>query len=151
LDLEENNQLVVFKLGVEFYGVFISQVKEIIKISEISKIPEMPVYIPGVINLRGKITVIYDLRARFEMGNKEYDENTRIIVINDRSLGFIVDEVNEIIHIEKDNFENGSCLPADINKKFIAGLVKSNGNVIVVLRLNDVLSVQESELVSAQV
>jgi purine-binding chemotaxis protein CheW len=149
--VEEKGQLVVFKLGVEFYGVFISQVKEIIKISEISKVPDMPEYIPGVINLRGKITVIYDLRTRFEMNKKEFDDNSRIIVINERCLGFIVDEVNEILQIENEDFENGNSLPADINKKFIVGLAKSKGNVIIVLRLNEVLSTQDSELITAKI
>lgn len=145
--MKETNQLVVFKLKKELYGIPITQVKEIIKMTQISKLPEMPRYIPGIINLRGKIHVIYDLRARFGLEGKDTNMDTKIIVISEKNLGFIVDEVNAISKIEQEDIYTIADLPVDFNKKYISNIVKHNDDIIIILNLNEILSSQEKNTV----
>ncbi|HEM55171.1 MAG TPA: purine-binding chemotaxis protein CheW, partial [Thermodesulfobium narugense] len=92
-------QLVVFKLANEFYGIEISSVQEIIKIQDITRVPKAPDFVEGVINLRGKIVPIVDLRKRFELGQTERTKDTRVIVVETSGniVGFIVDLVTEIL------------------------------------------------------
>jgi purine-binding chemotaxis protein CheW len=141
--MEEGTQLIVFTLKNETYGVSIAQVKEIITITGISSLPEMPMFIPGVINLRGKVYIVYDLRARFGFGDRQINKDTKIIVINDKNFGFIVDEVKEIIRVDKENVDKITDLPISLNKKFISGIVKHNDNIIVVLNLNEIIGAYE--------
>jgi purine-binding chemotaxis protein CheW len=136
--IKEKDQLVVFKVRSGVYGVSISEVKEIIKKVEVCKIPQMPSYMSGVVNLRGKITSIYDLGERFELGSKEYNEDAKILVMNDSNVGIIVDEVNEIIQISREDVDSGTCLTSDYNNRIIEGFVKSNDKVITLLNFKNI-------------
>ncbi len=101
---EDLIQLVSFNIGEEEFGVDILKVQEINRMVEITRVPNAPEYVEGVINLRGKVLPIIDLRNRLKMPPKEYDKNTRIVVVELESkvIGFIVDSVNEVLRINKE-------------------------------------------------
>ncbi len=99
-----DNQFLVFGISTEVYGVEIAYVKEIIKICGITKVPHTPHYMKGIINLRGDIIPVVNVRDRFGLETKDYDERTCIIVLNyeDSTVGLIVDQVNEVMYIDTD-------------------------------------------------
>ncbi len=141
----ENNQLVVFRVGGEFYGVPISMVHEIIRTVQTSKIPQMPQFMKGVTNLRGKIIAIYDLSELFGMGKRLYADEAKIIVTNKEKAGFIVDEVKEIIHIVDEDFESFECADAGAGSNLVEGFYKTNDNVITILNLENFKESKEYE------
>jgi purine-binding chemotaxis protein CheW len=138
--MRESGQLVVFRVGNELYGTDISEVREIIDFVEISRLPDMPEYISGICNLRGRITVIYDLCKRFEIVGDSNTKSKKIIVINDKNLGFVVDEVREILRYEKDDFDLAAFLSTDTGNTFIDGFVKNSGKIIAVINLNQLFT-----------
>ena len=101
------NKYLFFRIGKESYGIGIKHVIEIIELQNISKVPDMPNYVKGVINLRGKVIPIVDLRLRFDMEEREYDNRTCIIVteVNQISVGCLVDTVEEVMEIPEKNIE----------------------------------------------
>src|SRR5512141_2159412 len=100
-------QLVTFNISQEEYGVDILKVQEIIRTMEITKVPRAPDFVEGVINLRGKVIPIIDLRKRFDMDSRDHDSQTRIIVIelNNMIVGFVVDSVSEVLRIPASTVE----------------------------------------------
>ncbi len=136
-------QVVIFNLGNERYGVETTQVKEIIKVDEITKIPNAPDFVEGVINLRGQITTIINLRKRFGLPPKEIDNDTRIIVFeqNGSIMGIMVDTVNEVKYLSKDDIEE---LPTVITSKSGSRLLKGIGklpdSLVILIDLNEILS-----------
>ena len=148
---ESTIQLVVFKLGSERYGVETSQVKEIIRVEEITRIPNAPEFVEGVINLRGQITTIINLRKRFGMEPKEIDTNTRIIVFDHgkNTIGMMVDTVNEVKYLStKDIDVLPSIITSRSDAKFLKGIGKLPDGLLVLIDLNKVLSEDELELLS---
>ena len=148
---ESTIQLVVFKLGSERYGVETSQVKEIIRVEEITRIPNAPEFVEGVINLRGQITTIINLRKRFGMEPKEIDTNTRIIVFDhgNNTIGMMVDTVNEVKYLStKDIDVLPSIITSRSDAKFLKGIGKLPDGLLVLIDLNKVLSEDELELLS---
>ena len=130
LDQEEDTQkgrFLTFSLGKETYGIEIRDVTEIIKIQAITEIPELPEYVKGIINLRGKIIPVMDVRLRFKKEPRDYNDRTCVIVadIKDISVGLIVDSVSEVLSIpEQDIVE-----PPQMNKGFGNRYVKRIGKV----------------------
>ncbi|MHB8062879.1 MAG: chemotaxis protein CheW [Ruminiclostridium sp.] len=141
--MEEHNQIIVFKMGTQVYGVSIAEAKEIIKMEEITFIPKAPEYIEGMLNIRGDVYVIFNMRKKLATGNIQLDENAKIILANNRKIGFIVDEISEIIKIEEKDIEAKVGMPFGIGQDFIKGIAKINGNIIIVLNLANILSVQD--------
>lgn len=126
-EYEENedtleNKFLTFVINGEEYGIEIRHVTEIIGIQNITVVPDMPQYVKGVINLRGKVIPVMDVRLRFCMGARDYDERTCIIVIKieGQSVGMIVDRVSEVLDIPKDNIEP----PPEVKKVKAAALSK---------------------------
>lgn len=142
-------QFVIFNINNENFGVEIIQVKEIIKPMEIFKIPDTPEFIEGLINLRGKVHTVFNLRKKFHLPPLEFDDNTKIIIVNVNELmvGFIVDEVNEIIRVEDEDIENTPPSITTLNKKYITGIAKVGEKVILLLDLSQALSVSEEQLI----
>ncbi|MGE4282153.1 MAG: chemotaxis protein CheW [Clostridia bacterium] len=140
-------QLVLFKLDNEEFGVDIMKVREIIKPVQIVKVPNTPHFIEGIINLRGKVHPIFSLRKKFAFENKAFDDDTKIIIVsvNDSNVGFIVDEVSEILRIEDDQIEDAPKLVTGVNEKYIYGVGKIDDRMIILLDLNLVLTVTEQE------
>ncbi|MDI9643036.1 MAG: chemotaxis protein CheW [Archaeoglobaceae archaeon] len=144
----ETVQVIVFKLGEERYGVDISQVREIIRPSQITKIPNAPDFVEGVINLRGQITTIVNLRKRFGLPSKEIDNDSRIIVVeyNNAVIGMMVDTVNEVKYLSHKDIEAlPSIITAREEAKFLKGVGKLPDGLLILIDLNKVLNEGEVE------
>ena len=147
---EIDQKLLIFALGAEGYGVSILKVKEIIGMLDITPVPRTPDFIKGVINLRGKIIPIMDLRMKFGMDQKEYDERTCIIVIEvnihgtQKLLGVVVDMVSEVVTISQEQIEPppeyGST---GLDNNFILGIGKIKDRVVIILDIEDVFMCEE--------
>lgn len=140
-------QLVVFSINNEEFGIDIEQVNNIERPMKIFKIPNTPDFVEGLVNLRGKIHTIFDLRKRFNMPAKEFDDGTKIIMANTRAaiVGLVVDEVKEIIKVEDTNIESTPKVLADMKHKYINGVAKVDSRIIQLLDLDIILSVKEQE------
>ncbi|MCK8827459.1 chemotaxis protein CheW [Natroniella acetigena] len=138
------DQFIVFKLGREEFGVKITQVQEIIKMKEITKLPQSADFIEGIINLRGDIITIIDLRKRLEF-NYDPEVETRIIVvrINETDVGFIVDDASEVVRIAQEQIAQPSGGMAGIKTEFIDGIAKLEDRLVILLALDELLSTTE--------
>ncbi len=135
-------QLVGFKIGQEEFGINILAVQEIIKIIDITTVPNASEYIAGVINLRGRIIPIVHLRKRLRLPVIETDKNTRIIVveINEKTIGFIVDEVQEVLRISTEITEKPPELVSSINSDYITSVAKLDDRLLILLDLEKTLA-----------
>ncbi|WP_043930511.1 chemotaxis protein CheW [Bacillus sp. EB01] len=134
------DKFLTFNLENEFYGIDIRHVIEIIGIQQITEVPEMPEYIRGIINLRGKIIPVMDVRVRFKKQPKEYNDRTCIIVIevHEVSVGLIVDSVSEVLTISPENI----VLPPDISQgvnRYVKGIGKVGDDVKLLLNCDTLL------------
>lgn len=142
---------LTFILGDEGYGLEILKVQEIIGMQEITKIPRTPVYVKGVINLRGKVIPIIDLRSKFGMEEQELTRKTCIIVVqveradNALIIGIIVDEVSEVLNISGDQIEAAPSLGSRVDTHFILGMAKTESAVKILLDIDKVLSAEEMD------
>jgi len=130
-----DQQVVVFQLGGESYGVDIAKVQEIKAMSPITAVPRAAEFIEGVINLRGQITPVVNLRTRFGMGKIENTKETRIIVVNMEGewVGLIVDSVSEVMRLADDTIEPPSEFVATVDADFIRGIAKVSEERLVIL------------------
>jgi purine-binding chemotaxis protein CheW len=144
-------QLVSFKIGKEEFAVDILSVQEINKMTQITKVPNTPDFIEGVINLRGRIIPIVDLRTRLGLEKKEHDKDTRIIVVEleNSTTGFIVDAVNEVIRIPVGVTEAPPELVSGIDSEFIKSVGKLDDRLLILIDLNKILSITETEKLQA--
>ncbi len=144
------HQVVDFELASENYGVAISDVHEIIRMVDVTKIPKAKQFIEGVINLRGRIIPIIDLRKRFGLESKAAGQDKRIIVVRveDQTVGMIVDAVSEVLQISPSQIEGVSSLvSSQVDTEFISGIAKVDNRLIILLDLGKVLTAKErSEL-----
>lgn len=140
-------QYVIFRLGKEEYGVEIVNVKEICEYKESVKVPNTPGFVDGIINLRGDITPIINLKKRFNLSEVDINSDTRIIVINinNRQVGFIVDEASQVLRITEEDIEPAPELVAGIEKKYIIGVGKLSDRIILLLDLEYILTEDEKE------
>lgn len=144
---------LTFKLAAEEYGLEILKVQEIIKMMDITKVPRTPDYVRGVINLRGKVIPVVDLRLKFGMESVATTEKTCIIVVQvkrgDRSItmGIIVDEVSEVLDINGEEIEPAPSFGTNVDTHFILGMAKTRGAVKILLDIDKVLSTGELETV----
>ena len=140
-------QLVVFNIGDEEFGVEIMNVQEIIRMTNITKIPQAPDYVRGIINLRGKIVIVINLNDIMGTDGREQDEDTRIIVaeMGDNIVGFIVDSATEVLRLLKSSVEPAPAIIANrINTEYVRGVGKIDDRLLILLNLRKILS--ESEL-----
>ncbi len=146
--LEEDTQkekYLTFSIGNEQYGIEIKYITEIIRIQEITEIPDQPEYIRGVINLRGKIIPTMDVRIRFNKELREYDDRTCIVVVDimDISVGVIVDRVLEVIRISDESISLPPNFNSDFQNRYIKGIGKTENNVVILLDCNKLLNDDE--------
>ncbi len=145
----QKDRYLTFRIASEDYGIAIANVTEIIGIQSITEIPEMPDHIKGVINLRGKVIPVMDVRIRFKLPPREYDERTCIIVveIDGTSIGLVVDTVNEVADIPEDDVEPP---PKSKHKggNYIMGIGKIDKEVKILLDINKILYEEELETIS---
>lgn len=140
------NKFLTFNISDESYGINIQCVVEIIELQKITEVPDMPDFIKGVINLRGKIIPVMDLRLRFHLEERGYDDRTCIIVTNikDTNVGFIVDTVDEVVEILENNIEPPPKFKSDrIKEQYISGLGKIDSSVKIILDVEKVLYEEE--------
>ena len=138
-------QVVSFQLGSEEYGVDISQVQEIIRMVEITHVPRAPHFMEGVINLRGQLIPIIDLRTRFGMQRIDATKSTRIVVteIGTKRVGIVVDAVSEVLNIPIENVEDAPEMIAGVGTEYIQGVGKIDDRLIIMLDLTMVISGEE--------
>jgi purine-binding chemotaxis protein CheW len=142
---EEMFQLVSFTLGGEEFGVDILRVQEINRMVTVTTVPNSPSFVDGVINLRGKVIPIIDLRTRFGMSRKEHDKNTRIVVIELKNniVGFVVDAVSEVLRIPRSVCEPPPAVVSGIHADYITAVGKLEDRLLILLDLEKVFSVEE--------
>ncbi|MDK2824217.1 MAG: purine-binding chemotaxis protein CheW [Clostridia bacterium] len=133
-------QNVIFKLDDVEYGIDIMQVNEIVKLQPITKMPNTQDFVDGVINLRGRVIPVVDLKVKFNLGRKERNENNRIIVINvnNKTLGMVVDEVAEVIRINEEQIDDAEAISVDINEDYIRGVAKIESRLVILLNLENI-------------
>ena len=135
-------QLVVFDLAEETYGVDIGSVREIIRIQEITKVPRTPDYVEGVINLRGKVIPVIDLRRKFGFKKAEVTKDTRIVVvdISGNDIGVVVDAVTEVLRLSSDAVEPPSGVITTADSDYLLGIAKLESRLVILLDLQKALS-----------
>lgn len=153
IEKEEDTQkdrFLTFPLGKEIYGMEIKYVTEIIGIQNITEVADLPTYVKGVINLRGKIILVIDIRLRFKKEPKEYNDRTCVIVIdmNGISIGLIVDSVSEVITIPEQDIVKAPQLNKDIKTGYIKKIGKVGNDIILLLDCERLLSEGEIENLS---
>jgi len=141
---EEASKYLTFKLADEEYGVEILKVREIMGLMDITAVPRMPVYMKGVINLRGKVVPVVDLRLKFGLDEIEHTEQTCIIVVDvGKEIGIIVDTVSEVLDITGDQIEPPPSMSGSVDTSFIMGMGKVGDAVKILLDINKVLTTDE--------
>jgi purine-binding chemotaxis protein CheW len=149
-ELEEDalkDRYLTFHLGKESYGIEIRHVTEIIVLQEITKVPDLPDFIIGVVNLRGNVISVMDVRKRFHLETKEYDDRTCIIVVNikDIAIGLLVDTVNEVLNIPEDQVDPPPKTHSGIKSSYIMGMGKVEKQVKILLDIEKILQEEELE------
>ena len=136
---------LTFVLADEEYGLEILRVREIIKMMEITAVPRTPEFVKGVINLRGKVIPVMDLRLKFDMPAVETTDETCVIVVNlgQVDMGIVVDQVQEVLDIVEDDVEDAPSFGVSVDTDFILGMGKTDDNVTILLDINKVLEEQE--------
>lgn len=149
----QEGKFLTFSLGEEEYGIEIRHVTEIIGIQNVTDLPDMPDYVKGVINLRGKVIPVIDVRLRFLMKERAYDERTCIVVvnINGMAVGMIVDSVSEVIDIPGGDIEPPPKVKKGEASRYIQGLGKVGEDVKILLEIEKLLFNEEMEQIREQV
>ena len=140
-------QLVTFTISQEEFGLDILKVQEIIRTMEITKVPRAPEFVEGVINLRGKVIPIIDLRLRFGMDSRAHDSQTRIIVIelNNMIVGFVVDSVSEVLRIPASTVEAPPAVVSGVESEYISGVGKLDDRLLILIDLDKLLDSQQAQ------
>jgi purine-binding chemotaxis protein CheW len=151
--MAKNLQLVVFNIGKELYGVGIDAVHEIVKVPDITEVPDAPAFLQGVINLRGKIVPVVDLRKRMNLNGKERTKASRVLITeNDgRLVGLLVDAVSEVLKVAPESVEAPPEMISSIGVEYITGVAKVEDRLIILLELSRVLNREDIKKVGAVV
>ena len=141
----DERQLVVFQLGAELYGCEISRVHEIIRLQSVTKVPRAPAFVEGVINLRGKVIPVVDLRRRFGLPTADHTRASRIVVveIGDQVVGIVVDGVSEVLRVNSAIVEPPSPVVAGIDSEYLHGIAKLADRLVILLDLDRILAREE--------
>lgn len=143
----DNREYVIFSLAGEFYGINIHNVENIEKKNSITRVPHTKPYIVGIINLRGNVIPVMDLRLRFGFDRREDDEDIRILITNvdEQQIGIIVDSSSETLQLEESMIDKAPAINTNINEDFIKEVGKHNDRIIMLLDLKKVLGIVEEE------
>jgi purine-binding chemotaxis protein CheW len=146
----QKGKFLTFSIGKESYGLEIKYVTEIIGIQDITSIPEMPIYVKGIINLRGKIIPVIDVRLRFKKEPRDYNERTCIIVVDikDISIGLIVDHVAEVLVITTENIVPPPDSKIGFHNRYVKGIGKTGSEVKLLLDCDKLLNDDEIDVIS---
>ena len=146
---DKEGKYLTFNLAGEEYGIGILKVKEIIGIMPITIVPQTPKYIKGVINLRGKVIPVIDLRLKFSIEAAEFTERTCIIVVEITAagrtilMGIVVDSVSEVLNIKGADIEATPSFGTKLNTEYILGMAKAAGSIKILLDIDKILSIEE--------
>ena len=151
LNMDISNQYVIFTVKDEEYGVPILSIQEIISLPNLTRIPGVPKYIHGLINLRGNIIPLYVLRSRFNLEEKELDSNSIVIIAqtgskNIKTIGFIVDSVSDVVSLTKEDLSDTPEFSTTIDVNFIEKIGRINDRMIIVINMEKFLIETESIL-----
>ena len=144
-------QLVVFSLAGESYGISIAAVESIIKMQSITQLPQAPIYVKGVTNLRGAVLPVIDLRIRFGLAMQEVSRQTRIIIVTMGTLkvGVVVDGVSEVLRVQDESIEGMPPMVSSVNSAFLKGIVRLDDRLIILLELGKVLDFEEQKALAS--
>ncbi|MCF6325194.1 MAG: chemotaxis protein CheW [Gammaproteobacteria bacterium] len=142
---DEVLQWVTFKLEGEAYGINVMQVQEVLRVSEITPVPGAPSYILGIINLRGNVVTVLDTRMRFGLPMYETDDASRVVIVesNGNVLGILVDSVAEVVYLRSSEIESTPNLGNDESSRYIQGVYSNEGNLLILVDVNKLLSNNE--------
>lgn len=138
-NVSQQLQYIVIRLGDEQYGIDIRYIDNIVRMQNITRVPKVPVYLKGVINLRGEVIPVVSLRLKMGLPADEYTKNTRIIILKSETsgnLGIIVDEVREVVTLGEESIEKMAHENKDTRTSFVNGIGKNGGELISLLDLN---------------
>ena len=138
-------QLVAFKLGREEYGIDILQVQEIKRMTDITRVPHTPEYIKGVINLRGSVLPVIDLKTRLDLLEQDYTDDTRIIIVkvDEIAVGMIVDAVSEVMAIDQEQIEVSQEAVGGVSTNYISGVGKLENRLMILLNLEAIIGINQ--------
>lgn len=141
--MAEEMKVIVFTLAHEEYGIEVDKVRTIERLIPITRVPKTPAFVKGVINLRGVVIPVIDLRGRFGLVESELGENSRIIIVavNEMEVGFIVDSANDVLDLMSDAIENPPEIVGGVKAKYLSGVAKIGDNrLLILLNLSEVLN-----------
>ncbi len=142
---DEVLQWVTYKLEEETYGINVMQVQEVLRYTEIAPVPGAPSYVLGIINLRGNVVTVIDTRARFGLPSVEVTDNSRIVIIEAEKqvIGILVDSVAEVVYLKSSEIDSAPNIGTEESAKFIQGVSNREGELLILVDLNKLLSDEE--------
>ncbi|MFT6917783.1 MAG: purine-binding chemotaxis protein CheW [Cognaticolwellia sp.] len=142
---DEILQWVTFKLDRETYGINVMQVQEVLRYTEVAPVPGSPIYVMGIINLRGNVVTVIDTRIRFGLESAEINDNARIVIIEAETqvIGILVDSVAEVVYLKSSEIDAAPNVGNDESAKFIQGVSNRDGELLILVDLNQLLSDEE--------
>ncbi|MFH1672235.1 MAG: chemotaxis protein CheW [Pseudomonadota bacterium] len=152
-EITETSQYLTFKLGEEVYSVEVAKVREVLDLTPVTKVPRMPEFMLGVINLRGNVVPVVDMRLKLGMPHAESTVDTCIVIVevdfegDATVLGALVDAVQEVIDLEPDQIDPPPSIGTGLNTEFIRGMGKRDDQFIIILEIDKVFSVDELSIV----
>lgn len=147
----KNIQTVVFAIGKEFYGVSIESVQEIVQVPDVTALPDAPGFLEGVINLRGRIVPVMDLRTRLRLPRQERSKTSRVLIVQSRGtvMGLLVDAVHEVRKLPAEAVEAPPEMISAVGIEYITGVAKAGDRLIVFLDLDKIVSVEDMKKIEA--
>ena len=147
---ESTREVLVFILGAEEYGVDILKVQEIRGYEKVTPIPSAPAYLKGIVNLRGVIVPLVDMRVRFGLAEPRYDSTTVVVIlrVSGRIIGLVVDAVSDVVHLAPNDVKEAPALGSVVDSSFLAGLATRDDHMIMLLDIEKLLSSGEMNLLS---
>jgi purine-binding chemotaxis protein CheW len=139
-----NRKIVAFQIGEEEYGLDINYVQSIERIQHITRVPNAPEYVEGVMNLRGNVTPVIDLRRRLKLNHAAHTEDTRVIITkyDDIEVGLIVDQISDVTDVKDGEMEAASS--SGLTSEYFEGIAKTGGRLIILLKIEELIKTPES-------